>query len=76
MVLQTLLTLSGVHAQQQGIEGYQKATWEHQAQALRAVKYGITEYVTSAPRLGLTLSICTLLFCFMEVWCFIALISF
>lgn len=67
MVLQALLTLSGVHLLQGGTQCYGAATWEHQAQALRSLKYGVTKFVMSETDLAYSLSICTLIFCFIEV---------
>lgn len=67
MVLQALLTLSGVHLLQKGSHCYDLTIWEHQAQALRSLKYGVTKFVMSEDDLAYSLSICTLIFCFIEV---------
>ncbi|KAJ5343219.1 C6 zinc finger domain protein [Penicillium brevicompactum] len=66
MVLQALLTLSGVHLLQKGSHCYDLTIWEHQAQALRSLKYGVTKFVMSEDDLAYSLSICTLIFCFIE----------
>ena len=68
MVLQALLAFTGVHCLQWGCETYYRATWEHYAQAIRSLKFGLTEFASSnGSSTALTLAICALLFCFLEV---------
>lgn len=67
MVLQGILALSGIHCLEEECDSYSQSTWEHYAQALRALKYGLTKFTALDKGLALPLSICTLLFCFMEV---------
>lgn len=67
MVLQATLALSGIHHLEEGCHSYSQTTWEHYAQALRSLKYGLTRFAVVDQVLALPLSICTLLFCFMEV---------
>lgn len=66
LVLQAVLALSGVHLGDQAAR-YTVATYEHYAQALRAVKHGLTGFVSGQTDLALELLIATLLFCFLEV---------
>lgn len=68
MVLQALLAFTGAHSLQFGLN-YYRTTYEHYAQAIRALKFGLTELATSSEgsSASLPLSICALLFCFMEV---------
>lgn len=67
MVLQAVLALSGVHFGEEKSSHHVVATYEHYAQALRSLKYGLTKFVTGQPELALELLVTTLLFCFMEV---------
>lgn len=67
MVLQAVLALSGVHFERHSPEKHIVATYEHFAQALRSLKYGLTRFVAGQTDLALELSVTTLLFCFIEV---------
>lgn len=71
MVLQAVLALSGIHYLQGGQQSYFKATLEHQALALRSVKYAPTNFAKSETNLALPLTLCTLLFSLTEVYLFI-----
>lgn len=66
-VLQAVLSLSGVHYEAQHSPNRLVATYEHSAQALRGLKYGLTKFVSGQTELALELAFTTLLFCFIEV---------
>lgn len=67
MILQGVLALSGVHFETQMPANHLVATYEHFAQALRGLKYGLTRFVSGQTELALELLVTTLLFCFIEV---------
>ncbi|KAF5615596.1 C6 zinc finger domain protein [Fusarium tjaetaba] len=66
MILQGVLALSGVHFESQKPANHLVATYEHLAQALRGLKYGLTRFVSGQTDLALELLVTTLLFCFIE----------
>ncbi|KAF4949082.1 hypothetical protein FGADI_9156 [Fusarium gaditjirri] len=66
MILQGVLALSGVHFETQNRASHLVATYEHLAQALRGLKYGLTRFVSGQNDLALELLVTTLLFCFIE----------
>jgi hypothetical protein len=67
IVLQAVLALSGVHFEAQKSANRVVATYEHFAQALRGLKYGLTKFVSGQTELAMELVVTTLLFCFIEV---------
>ncbi|KAF9894232.1 hypothetical protein FE257_007734 [Aspergillus nanangensis] len=66
MVLEAVLALSGAHCLQKGYQDYAHITWSHYTHALRQVKYGLTRVVERRD-FATPLTICTLLFAFIEV---------
>lgn len=67
LVLQSVLALSGMHFGEEKSTDHMVATYEHYAQALRSLKYGLTKFVSGQTELALELFTTTLIFCFMEV---------
>lgn len=74
MVMQAVLALSGVHAAAHQVRSIHTiATYEHLAQALRGLKYGLTKFVAGNTELGLELTLTALLLCFIEVCSYVHL---
>lgn len=68
MVLQSLLALSGIHyCNRSKNNAIQQLTYTHLAQAIQAVKYGLTKHVSGEDNNALPLLVTTLIFCFIEV---------
>jgi hypothetical protein len=68
MVLQSLLALSGVHYCNRSKNNViQQLTYTHLAQAIQAMKYGLTKLVSGEDNNALPLLVTTLIFCFIEV---------
>jgi len=67
MVLQSLLALSGIHYCNKNKNNIvQQLTYTHLAQALQAMKYGLTKHVSGEDNNALPLLVATLIFCFIE----------
>lgn len=67
-VLPSLLALSGIHyCNKNANNDMQQLTYAHLAQALQALKYGITKHVSGFENNALPLLVSTLILCFIEV---------
>ncbi|RJE27590.1 C6 transcription factor [Aspergillus sclerotialis] len=67
VLLQSMLALSGFHLSQHSTCSYDKTKYNHLAQSLQGLKYGLTKYATGDTALGLQLFLSIIILCINEL---------